>query len=639
MALFRLNCSQIVSVKTAVRVAVLTGALVSVMVGTTVGATSCKGRERRQPATSGESEAAGVVAPVYSKVPANPSLDHVALVDISEGLPEVYMPQMFGPPRARAFVNLVQFLRRVESGQEPRVKGLVISFGNALLGFAQVQELARIFGRIRSKGKPIGCHAHNLNNASYWLAASACDSIWISPAGGVDTVGIAGQVLYARRLLSELKVDVDMLQVGKYKGAEETFTRDGPSPEARESLMKTLTSIRTQWIDGITAGRAQARGRVESGPYGPKEALELGLVDGVGFLRDAVGKIRTEAKTPHMVRRFGPGSQQLDVSGFVEMVRVLSGADGAVGPAHVAVVRAIGSISMQSSGAILVPEEGITERELTRTLVTLGKDEAVRAVVLRIDSPGGSALASDLIWRQVMDLRSVKPVIVSVGSMAASGGYYIACAGTRIFAEPTSIVGSIGVVGGKFGIGRSLDHVGVTAETFPASDQPGALSRAAYLSPFVPWDDSTRERVLVTMRSVYDLFVERVVQGRKLTKPQVQQFAEGRLFASEQALAQGMVDELGGLQAAIEYAVKVAGVRPDAVKLVEPDNSLLKALELTDDGDEQMSGAVPRAGNWLVQSMLASAAPRDVMHHVGSFEPWLHGERTVVAVPYAFLLR
>jgi protease-4 len=305
----------------------------------------------------------------------------------------------------------------------------------------------------------------------------------------------------------------------------------------------------------------------------------------------------------------------------------------------VTVLRAVGGIAMRSSGSLLSDDEGISERQMARVLERVEKNKASKALVLRIDSPGGSALASDLIWRRLMDLRRTRPVIVSIGDMAASGGYYLACAGTRIFAEPTSIVGSIGVVGGKFAFGRGLEHVGVHAETFAASDAPGAAARASYVSPFQRWDDATRDRVLVTMTSVYDLFVGRVAEGRGLPRDKVEAFAEGRIFSGEDGLKLGMVDELGGLQRAIEHARAAAGLGPEAPARLIGSEGMLQQLLDADDEDEAESDARARAGTEMVARSLIQAAAPELTPFIRAFSPIVQGEHALVAVPFAFLVR
>ncbi len=224
---------------------------------------------------------------------------------------------------------------------------------------------------------------------------------------------------------------------------------------------------------------------------------------------------------------------------------------------------------------------------MSRLLSRAEKDDAVKAVVLRIDSPGGSALASDLIWHALRKVRAKKPVVVSVGGMAASGGYYISSAATQIFAEPTSILGSIGVVGGKIAVGDALERIGVHAETFPARKGPGTAARAASSSPLTGWDEPTRVRVLETMTGIYELFLARVAEGRKTTPDKIAPFAEGRLFSGAQAKEKGLVDDLGGLSDACAKARALAGLPADAaVEVFSGRTGFFEALDSAAGNDD-----------------------------------------------------
>jgi protease-4 len=262
----------------------------------------------------------------------------------------------------------------------------------------------------------------------------------------------------------------------------------------------------------------------------------------------------------------------------------------------------------------------------------------VKAVVIRIDSPGGSPLASDLIWHELMELRKAKPVVASVGGMAASGGYYIACGAQRIFAEPSSIVGSIGVFGGKLVFGTALNEIGVNSVTFPASRAEGAAERAAYLSPLIAWDGPTRERVRTLMQAIYDLFVQRVSIGRKMPEDKVRAIAEGRIWSGPQGLERGLVDELGGLQQALESARKLAGLAANAPITVEgAAEGLLDMLSLEGDADEaRVAQAVARLE---ARRLLAlDSLPAELRPFAASLGPLLSGETVVAALPFALTI-
>ncbi|MFT3767904.1 MAG: S49 family peptidase [Minicystis sp.] len=479
-----------------------------------------------------------------------------------------------------------------------------------------------------------------------WPRAGA-RRFWVSPAGGVETIGIAAQMLYANSLLEKLHVGVDFLQVGKYKGAQEPFTRDGPSPEARESLESALRGMRAGWLADIAEGRGKlsAAGAVEDGPFAPQEAKARGLVDEVGYADDAREDVKKLTGAERLVSRFGGGEGQRGGGGSLAgVLRALAGS-GHVGTPHVAVVPASGSIAMSSSGSILGGNDGITERDLGKLITRLTNDSATKAVVLRIDSPGGSALASDLLWKKLMKLREKKTLVVSVGDMAASGGYYLSCAGAKIVAEPTSLLGSIGVVGGKLALGRALEQFGVHAETIAAAPDPTRAARASYLSSMTPWDDDTRARVLATMTSVYDLFLQRVAEGRGTTVDKIAPNAEGRVYGGVEAKERGMVDAIGGLSDAVDLAIELAGLPKDApIDVVDDEPGLFELLD---------EGAVPGAGEAsaavattakraaevsalppLLNEILPAARP-----FLGAFSPFLAGERVVAAMPYGITVR
>jgi protease-4 len=426
------------------------------------------------------------------------------------------------------------------------------------------------------------------------------------------------------------------LHVGKFKSGPEPLTHEGPSSEARESLETTLASLRDGWLALAPAG--PVRDALEQGPYSPEEAKAKGVVHALGYEAEALADAQKIAQANATQAVFGPKSGASGGSDFAEIVRVLAGGDDGVGDRpHVAVVPAQGAIAVQSGGPF--ESGGITSKALVKTLRRLANDGAAKAVVIRIDSPGGSPLASDLIWHEVMELRKVKPVVASVGSMAASGGYYIACAAQRIFAEPSSIVGSIGVFGGKVVFGPALQDIGVNSVTFPASRAEGAAQRAAYLSPLVAWDDPTRERVRALMQSIYDLFVQRVALGRKMPEDKVRASAEGRIWSGPQGLERGLIDEIGGLYQAIASARKLAGLAPNTPATVEgAAEGLFEMLMLESEADEaRVAAAIARLE---ARRLLAlDALPAELRPFAAALGPLLSGETVVAALPFALTIR
>jgi protease-4 len=607
----------------------LLGHLAPLALTTSLLAAGCEGRPRTTGADGKTTEPTRRTGPAIS------------ILDLSGGVPEHEAASLFGGVgRKKSFDELLRAI--AETAASKASVGVLVKFGSASIGAARSQEIGEHLEKLKEK-KKVFCHGDSFSNATIMAAARGCTSIYVSPAGEVETVGIAAQILYMRRLLAdELHLSIDMLQVGKFKGAEEPLTRDGPSPEARASLTGVLTDMRTAWLESITKGRTKPgiAEAVEDGPYSPPRAKELGLIDEVGYAADALSAVKTGASAVRDEVVFGTGAEEKAGGDLEDIVRVLAGEGSEMGP--IALIRATGSIAKTSGGnGLLGGRGGIIEKDLDRTLRQLEKDDDVKAVVVRIDSPGGSALASDLIWHHLMRVRKKKPLVFSVGDMAASGGLYLASAADIIFAEPMSIVGSIGVVGGKIGAGDALEKIGVHSETFPANTQrAGAAARAGYESPFIRWDDATRARVLESMTGVYELFLSRVSEGRStrgrtMSREKVAESAEGKIFSGREGQKRGLVDEIGGLSAALAKARELANLPENAhVATIGTKPTFLEALEPGGAAEGRVQVAVAPSALDVIERM----AP-DLVPFVASLAPLAEGERAVVAVPFSITVR
>jgi protease-4 len=617
------------------------------------GLVACDGRPKTQ----------GAIQARESKLRTGPAL---AVIDLTAGAPEQDEGGLLQAERSHRTLDalLTSAARAATDGD---TKGVFVRFGSTQLALARAEEIGAALAEVK-KTKPVVCHAEGLSNASYAVAARGCSKIWVSPAGGVDTVGIAAQLLYARRLLEDnLHLSVDVLQVGKYKGAEEPFTRDGPSDEARASLESTLASLRVAWLDTMRARGGDHPDKLlaaaEDGPYSADGAQKAGLTDATGYADEAFASLGELAQAAGARQKviFGP-SEHGDDDELAGVLKTLVGTSA--GSAPVALLRATGSIDMGEGGGLGSSGDGIHEAAFDRMVRRLEKDDDVKAVVLRIDSPGGSALASDLMWHHLMRLRSKKPLVVSVGEMAASGGYYLACTGSYIYADAGSIVGSIGVVGGKVAVAGLLEQVGVHSETFAAKPGPEARARAAYESPLAPWDDATRARVLESMKAIYSLFLARVsegrsTEGRTIPIDKVGASAEGRIFGGREGQARGLVDEIGGLELALARARSLAHLPGDArVQVVRSSRSLLHQLSLDDDDDGKddptdsaqsvdplvtartaaagISGfpVTPEAWSKAADALAPGFAP-----FATSLWSFTRGERALAALPYGLIVR
>ncbi|HVI04361.1 MAG TPA: signal peptide peptidase SppA, partial [Enhygromyxa sp.] len=393
------------------------------------------------------------------------------------------------------------------------------------------------------------------------------------PVGTLVVPGPAATPVHLKGLLDKLGVHADFLHVGAFKGAAEPLTRDAPSPEMIQTLEALIEQAYATMVAGIAQGRGKSedevRGWIDQALFTSEQAAERGLIDRVEawepFLAAAVGE-RGWKKTA-----LGKG----DKGAFdpVELQRFLGLAPpNRPSEPHVALVYAVGNIIDGKGQGPLGATQEIASGQLVPVLDRIAEDDKVAAVVLRIDSGGGSAQASEQIWHAVERLKAKKPVVVSMAGVAASGGYYIAAGATKIYADPDTLTGSIGVVGGKLVLGQALEQVGV--KTYAVSK--GA--RALMWSPMQPWSEAEREVVYGMMAHTYEVFLERVAKGRSLERDAVHEIAQGRVWTGSAAKERGLVDELGGLEQALAAARELGKVDAKLGLEVYPADPTLKDL-------------------------------------------------------------
>jgi protease-4 len=463
--------------------------------------------------------------------------------------------------------------------KDEKLKGLVLRISDLDISLPDVVELRGVMHEVRAAGKTIECHIESASNAGYLLLA-ACDRIGIAPLGQIAITGPAAMPIHVKGLLDKLGVQADFLHVGAYKGAAEPLTRDAPSQEMETTLREILDRHYETMVTVIAKDRKLDRKAVEAlidtGLYASEQALAAKLVDEVGSFesfRDhlATGVAGTRAKLPWTKVELEPGAGGDKLTGMLSVWRFLGAMppDRPVGD-HVAVIYAIGNIVDGEGDGVLGARSEIASHTLVSALRALTADDAVKAVVLRIDSGGGSAQASELIWRAVNDLKAKKPVIVSMSDVAASGGYYIASNATRIYALDNTLTGSIGVVGGKIAPGNALAKIGVS--TFPR----GRGRRATILASFSPWNDEEKQVIQKSMEEVYTVFTGRVADGRKIPLDKVKELAQGRVWTGAKAKELGLVDEIGGLDVAIAKARELGKVDAEADLEIYPPSPTLR---------------------------------------------------------------
>lgn len=455
------------------------------------------------------------------------------------------------------------------AAQDPDVSSLVLDLRPLELGWAGVQELSDALGAFRESGKPCTATSDLLSNKEYMVAA-ACGEIHLSPAGLFLVNGLSLTQTYYLGTLEKLGVVANLEHVGEYKSAVEPYQRSAPSPEAQEAVNSMLDGIWTDMVQAIASYRglepAQVQALVDASHLTPQKALENGLVDALSYrqevLDDKVGK------------------DALRFDDYLDTVRSLNRASPVV-----AVLHAEGTIVSADEGDDGMGDGSISDRRLVRALDDLLEDEDVVAVVLRVNSPGGSGLASDNIWRAVERLKEKKPVVVSMSDLAASGGYYISAGAHAIVAEPATLTGSIGVFGGKVNVRGLFEMVGLTLFTYKRG------ANADLLSWNQDFSEDGRARFREFLQGFYDLFLERVATGRGLTTEQVDALARGRVWTGRQALENGLVDALGGLDVAVEEARKRANVTEETgLRHLPKERTLVEELmmSLEHPGDEDL---------------------------------------------------
>lgn len=559
--------------------------------------------------------------------------DNATLVfDLTSGVAESAGTGLFPIPAERTLLGTLRTVKAAKASTG--TKGFLVKLGGVSPGWALAEELGREFGQLREGGRPIVCHADGLSNDSLWFAAAACSEIWVSPGASIDSFGLGAQAVYFGGLLERLHVQAEFLHMGKYKSAAETFTETGPSEPARESMQSLLDSLRNSWKTGLSKHRSDPRAAdaAENGPWIPQEALAIGLIDGIGFEYEARQKLAELTGTSVEDSASANGGDEADASPVGALLDLLMGGDDVRGP-RIAVLPAVGAITYEGGSGF--GGDGVVATRFIQQVRQLRRDPDVKAVVLRIDSPGGSALGSDLMWHELRRLAAEKPLVASLGEVAASGGYYMACASNKIVAEETSIVGSIGVVGGKFTFGEALAERGVTAHTFTASGLEASKTRPAYESPFTAWDEAARQRIGRHMEHAYGLFIQRVAEGRKMEPAAVEAVAQGRVWTGAQGKNNGLVDDIGGLAKSIEVARQLASVDASLPAVLEgqrdPLEGLLGLAGETDEGVSH-SRALFSVAPWIHQ---LDARQRQQLQ---SYLPLLTHSEPVVAAMSAFTL-
>jgi protease-4 len=517
----------------------------------------------------------------------------VAVFRLSGSLVEAPQDQAFpfGDNKVISLHELVDRMKKAEGDKD--VKAVAMSLESIELGRAQVEELRQAMSQLRAAGKEIYAFADSLDMQDYLLLAGAT-RVSVAPTGIVWVGGIHGEAPYLRGLLNKIGVTPDFITCGEYKSAAEVFMREGPSPKAEEMTNWLLDSVFDSSIKSIARGRgvdeAKVRGWIDGGIYTAEKAHELGMIDAVEHRQEfEAGVKRRFDGNPKFVYRYGEKAQaQFDFSspmGILSFYADLLGGGKKTKSAKdaIAIVYVEGPIVLGSSETSILDPGGsaAASTPIRKALDKAADDDTIKGVVLRVNSPGGSATASEIILNATKRVKSKKPLVVSMGNVAGSGGYYVACGADTIFADASTITGSIGVLGGKFATTPMWNSIGITWKEYNRGANADLLSSARTFTP------EQKKKLQGWMDEIYGVFKGHVtaIRGDRLKKP-IDDLAGGRVYTGRQALDLGLVDKLGTLDDAIKFAAEKAKIEKYEVRVVPEPKSLMELLMRGMNGGE-----------------------------------------------------
>ena len=478
------------------------------------------------------------------------------------------------------WMTLRSVIERMHKARDDKdVRAVLLTLGDPSLNFAQAQEVRDALAELRQAGKKTFVYADSYDTVTYTLATGATN-VCLMEGGEIMIPGVGMEAMFYKGLLDKVGVRADYVQIGEYKGAEEPYTRTGASEELRNEMNKLAEAMYEQIVDGIAQNRNLSRDvvrqMIDDTMMPAKVAKERGFVDHLVDFHELKDLITAEMGNGlDIVSNFGaPQREQVDFSNPLALLSSMNKKPEAPTKPTIALIYAEGTIIDGEGGESLLGSSGVGSFTIRRALRRASLDDNVKAIVIRIDSPGGSAQASEVMWQAARAAAAKKPVIVSIGSMAASGGYYLASAGDHIFADPSAIVGSIGVVGGKFVMKDLYGKLGLTTESFTKG------RNADLFSSNKPFDERQRRLVTNWMKNTYEQFTQRIMTTRTGKIKDIDQVARGRIFLAKQAKDLGMVDEIGGVQNAIGHAANKAGLQTGQydVKLLPTPRTLAELL-------------------------------------------------------------
>ena len=536
-------------------------------------------------------------------------------------------------------VDLRKTMARIEkAGDDQSIAGVILQI-DAAPGRGKLNELRSAIKRVQGKGKKVYALLESAMGPQYQLA-SACDEIVLPESGEVLLPGVRAEFSFYKDLFAKVGVEADMMHVGDFKGAAEPYTRDSLSEPVRKNMTALIDDLYDEMLTTIASDRdikiEEIRKLVDQGLLMADEAKEAGLVDRVIYPDQFRDALQAEYKADKLVYVENYAKQKVDTdfSGPMGMMKLFQsmmgeGRSGSGDDApKIAVVYAVGPIMSGKSQSSLMGGTSMGSTTIVEALQEAAKDETVKAIVLRVDSPGGSALASDLIWRQTQAID--KPIIASMGDVAASGGYYISMGADRIFAEPGTVTGSIGVVGGKLAMKGVYDKLGIDTESISRGENSGIFSTTDKFT------ESERKVVERMMKVIYDQFTSKAAEGRKMKQEDLEKLAGGQVYTGRVAKRLGLIDEVGTLRDSIQAAKRQAGLDPDKkvelIVLPKPENPFEALFGGNMDAEREAEARV--------LASLTTLAPelRGVLQHAMQLRQAMR-EPVALMMPYWFEIK
>lgn len=475
-----------------------------------------------------------------------------------------------------------------EAAKDPRVKAIALQPRNVEAGWGKLEELRDALKEFRKSGKPVIAWLRSPGAREYYLATAA-DKIYIVEEDILDLKGLRAEMTYFKGTLDKLGVQMEMEHIGKYKDAGDSYTRTSPTPESREVIGSILDGVLRQIIDSIAEGRKKSpeeiQNLIDEGPFLADKAFKAGLVDGLKYEDQVLDELKKD-------------QSELKKLGLRTYIReALSKQKGE----KIALIAGAGPI-FRGSGRSLGSDDSIFSDDFIKLLRDAGKDKSLKGAIIRVDSPGGDAVASDDILREMRLLSKKMPLVISMSDVAASGGYFIACTGDPIIAYPSTITGSIGVLYGKPNLKGLYDKIGINKEIITRG------KNAAIDSDYGPMTPAARAKLQEGIRATYDGFVARVAEARKKTPEEIEPYAQGRAWLGSQGHQNQLIDQLGGLNLAVKLIRQKTRMSSDTdVQLIPYPPRRSVWAQLFNTSPESLLDSEVRA--WMKQNGMGSVHP------------------------------